>query len=106
LLCGESRSKDRSLRQFLQGYAQAFAGAAEGCDLFLMREAPTKNGALFCFRICGARNFHKASKTIRPRLHRRTVINGNAAIDRATFAHRANPGAKYWPTEGRALLFF
>ena len=41
-----------------------------------------------------------------PRGHRRTVINGNAAIDRATFAHRANPGAEYWPTEGRAQLYF
>jgi hypothetical protein len=61
---------------------------------------------LFCFRICVARNFHKASKTIRPRQTCRTVINSNAASDRATFAHRASPGAEYWPTEGKAPLYF
>ena len=60
---------------------------------------------LLCFQICVAQNFHNASKTIRPRRHRRTVINGNAAVDRATFAHRVNPGAEYWPIEGKAQLY-
>ncbi|CAI8953762.1 hypothetical protein EMIT0P260_70205 [Pseudomonas sp. IT-P260] len=59
-----------------------------------------------CFQICAARNFHKAFLTIRPRnaCCRRTIafmkesgsgalINGNATVDRATFAHRARPGA-------------
>jgi hypothetical protein len=36
----------------------------------------------------------------------RAVINGNAASDRATFAHRASPGAEYWPTEGKAQPYF
>ncbi|MGH8426027.1 MAG: hypothetical protein ACRER3_27300, partial [Pseudomonas fluorescens] len=40
------------------------------------------------------------------RANMRTVINGNAAGDRATFAHRASPGAEYWPTEGKAQLYF
>ena len=61
---------------------------------------------LFCIRIYVARNFHNVSKTIRPRQACRTVINGNAASDRATFAHRASPGAEYWLTEGKAPLYF
>ena len=68
--------------------------------------SPRRWGTLFCFRIYVARNFHNASKTIRPRQKCRTVINGNAASDRATFAHRASPGAEYWPTEGKAPLYF
>ncbi|KPG92551.1 hypothetical protein AEQ67_27090 [Pseudomonas sp. RIT-PI-q] len=36
----------------------------------------------------------------------RAVINGIAAVDRATFAHRASPGAENWPTEGKAQLYF
>jgi hypothetical protein len=40
------------------------------------------------------------------RANMQTVINGNAASDRATFAHRASPGAENWPTEGRAPLYF
>jgi hypothetical protein len=36
----------------------------------------------------------------------RAVINGIAAVDRATFAHRASPGAWNWPTEGKAQLYF
>jgi hypothetical protein len=81
-------------------------GAAEGCDLLILLSHPEETGALFCFQIYVAQNFHKASKTIRARRHRRTVINGNAAIDRATFAHRANPGAENRPTEGKAPLYF
>ena len=68
--------------------------------------SPRRWGTLFCFRIYVARNFHNASKTIRPRQTCRTVINGNAASDRATFAHRASPGAENWPTEGKAPLYF
>jgi len=60
--------------------------------------------------MCVERNFHNRSKTIRtrcfprsafssllfqsletPRWERMPVINGNAASDRAPFAHRENP---------------
>jgi hypothetical protein len=35
-----SRSKDRSLRQLLQGERIPNVGAAEGCDLLLFRQKP------------------------------------------------------------------
>jgi hypothetical protein len=41
-----ARSKDRSLRQLLQGECVSSVGAAEGCDLLIVKSGTNKNGLL------------------------------------------------------------
>ena len=66
-----------------------------------------KSASFYCVsRYTLHKIFTKPPRQFAPRRAYRAVINGNAADDRATFAHRARPGAENWPTEGKAPLFF